>query len=240
MIAMDIAFKIDEFEGPLDLLLHLVKVNEMNILDIEIESITEQYLSYLAKMESMNLEITSSYLVTASELLYIKSKMLLPKEEKEEEIVEDPREELANKLLEYQAYKEISETLKEKENLRKEIYTNAPIDIKKYIDETPTNIETDITLDDLVEAFKSFLIRKEEEKPIKTKVTEKEITVSDRKKSIRNILLIKKKVSFHELFEDYSKEYIVATFLAVLEMVKEKELTIKQENNFSEIICEVV
>ena len=237
---MDIAFKIDEFEGPLDLLLHLVKVNEMNILDIEIECITKQYLEYLEKMEKMNLEITSNYLVTASELLYIKSKMLLPKEEKEEENIEDPREELTNKLLEYQAYKEISETLKEKENLRSEIYTNVPIDIKKYIDEEKTNIETDITLDDLVEAFKTFLIRKEEEKPIKTKVTEKEITVSDRKKNIRNILLTKKKVSFHELFEDYSKEYIVATFLAILEMVKEKELIIKQEANFSDIICEVI
>ena len=86
---MDIEFKIDKFEGPLDLLLHLVKINKMNILDIEIEKITEQYLNYLNKMEKMNLEITSNYLVIASELIYIKSKMLLPRVE--EEIEEDPR-----------------------------------------------------------------------------------------------------------------------------------------------------
>ncbi len=237
---MYIAFRIDEFEGPLDLLLHLVKINKMNILDIEIEDITEQYLEYLEKMESMNLEITSNYLVLASELLYIKSKMLLPIEKEDEEVFKDPREDLASKLLEYQAYKEISETLKEKENLRKELYTGAPIDIKKYTDETNNIIETDITINDLIDAFKDFLIRKEEEKPIKTKVTEKEITVSDRKKSIRNIILLKKRLSFYELFEDYSREYIVATFLAVLEMVKEQELLIKQENNFCDIICEVI
>lgn len=237
---MDIAFKIDEFEGPLDLLLHLVKINEMNIFDIEIEKITEQYLQYLNKMESMNLEITSSYLLMASELLYIKSKMLLPDEKKEEEEEDNPKELLTNKLLEYQTYKEISRALKEKENLRREIYTKSPTDIKKYIGEEKNNFKTDITIDDLVEALKKFLIRKEEEKPIKTKITEKEITISDRKKNIRNILFIKKKVLFNELFEEYGKEYIVATFLALLEMVKEQELTIKQENNFGNIICEVL
>ncbi len=237
---MNIEFRIDEFEGPLDLLLHLVKINKMNILDIEIENITEQYLKYLEKMESMNLEITSNYLVTASELLYIKSKMLLPIEKESEESFSDPREELANKLLEYQVYKEIGQALKEKESLRREIYTSPPVDIKKYSDENNIIIETNINLNDLIEAFKSFLIRKKEEKPIKTKVTEKEITVSDRKNSIRNIIVSKKRISFYELFEDYSREYIVATFLAVLEMVKEQELTIKQENNFSDIICEVI
>lgn len=237
---MDIEFKIDEFEGPLDLLLHLVKINKMNILDIEIEKITEQYLEYLEHMERMNLEVTSNYLVIASELIYIKSKMLLPKTEEEEEIETDPREELTEKLIEYQAYKEITEKLKEKESSRKEIYTNTGVDIKKYIDENESKLETDITLEDLVNAFKEFLIRKEEEKPIKTKVTEKEITVHERKTRIKNILNTKKKVSFYELFEDYTKEYVVATFLAVLELAKEKTLTIKQENNFSEIICEVV
>ena len=100
---MEIDFKINDFEGPLDLLLYLIKQNKMNILDIEIEKITDQYIAYLDKMEEMNLEITSSYLVMASELLYIKSKMLLPKKEEEEseEEEEDPRENLVNRLLEY-------------------------------------------------------------------------------------------------------------------------------------------
>ena len=227
---MDIEFKIDKFEGPLDLLLHLVKINKMNILDIEIEKITEQYLNYLNKMEKMNLEITSNYLVIA--------KMLLPRVE--EEIEEDPREELATKLIEYQVYKEITEKLKEKERNRKEIYTNSGVDIKQYVEDIEKKMETNVELDDLVNAFKKFLLRREEEKPIKTKITEKEITVQERKTRIKNILLTKKKISFYELFEDYNKEYIVATFLAILELTKEKTITIKQENTFSDIICEVI
>ena len=191
---MDIEFKIDKFEGPLDLLLHLVKINKMNILDIEIEKITEQYLNYLNKMEKMNLEITSNYLVIASELIYIKSKMLLPRVE--EEIEEDPREELATKLIEYQVYKEITEKLKEKERNRKEIYTNSGVDIKQYVEDIEKKMETNVELDDLVNAFKKFLLRREEEKPIKTKITEKEITVQERKTRIKNILLTKKKISF--------------------------------------------
>ena len=122
---MNIDFTIDEFNGPLDLLLHLVKESKMDILNIEIEEITNQYLAYLDKMEEMNLEVTSEYLVMASELMYIKSKMLLPKREEEEPDEEeiDPREELVNRLLEYEAYKEITKTLKEKEEIRSEIYT---------------------------------------------------------------------------------------------------------------------
>lgn len=237
---MDIAFKIDEFEGPLDLLLHLVKKNKMDILNIEIEKITEQYLDYLNKMESMNLEVTSNYIVIASELLYIKSQMLLPKSNKDdEEEEEDPRLELSEKLLEYQAYKDISAELKEKESFRKEIYTNNHTDIKQYMDDEVI-MQTDITLDDLVMAFKKYLKRVEEEKPIKTKVTEKEITVRERKNKIINVLSVKKRVVFFELFENYNKEYIVATFLAILELAKENSLTLKQENNFSDIICEVV
>lgn len=234
-------FKIDHFEGALDLLLHLIKQNKMNILDIEIEKITDQYMDYLKKMEEMNLEITSNYLVMASELLYIKSRMLLPqvKCEDDNEVEEDPREELINRLLEYQSYKDISNTLREKENLRREIYTKCPEDMQEYMDKQ-AEIVSNVSLDDLVEAFKKFLVRQAESKPLKTKVTEREITVSDRKNKIRNILGIKKKVSFVELFEDYSKEYIVATFLAILEMAKENELKIIQEDLFDEIVCEVV
>ncbi|MBP3799988.1 MAG: segregation/condensation protein A, partial [Bacilli bacterium] len=115
---MELDFKLDEFSGPLDLLLHLIKENKMDILNIEMEKITDQYMEYLNKMEEMNLEVTSNYLVLASELLYIKSKMLLPRpKDEEEEEEEDPRSELVTRLLEYQTYKEITKTLKEKEEL---------------------------------------------------------------------------------------------------------------------------
>ena len=129
-------FVINDFEGPLDLLLHLIKESKMDIMNIEIEEITKQYMNFLDKQEKMNLEISSEYLVLASELLEIKSKMLLPSfKNEEEEEEEDPREELVNRLLEYQAYKEITKVLQEKEELRKEIYTKSPENIKNYIDE---------------------------------------------------------------------------------------------------------
>lgn len=236
---MELDFKLDDFNGPLDILLHLIKENKMNILDIEIEKITEQYLDYLDKMEQMNLEVTSNYLVMASELLYIKSKMLLPRVVNEEEEVEDdPREELVNRLLEYQTYKEITKTLKEKEELRKEIYTKAPQDIRRYMD-NDINIRQELDVDDLVDAFRKFLERQKEKRPIHTQVTEKEVTVSERRNKIKDIIKVKKRVSFFDLFEDYSKEYVVATFLAILEMAKAGELFISQSNNFDEIICEV-
>ena len=240
---MDIDFKIDDFEGPLDLLLHLIKENKMNILDIEIEKITEQYMSYLNKMEEMNLEVTSNYLVMASELLYIKSRLLLPREKEQEEEVEeeDPREELINRLLEYQAYKDITNILKDKEQLRSEIFTKAPESLKEYVDtDKKIEITTDVTLDDLVDAFRKFLERQREDKPLKTKVTEKEIKVSDRKIKIKDILKTKKHVKFFDLFEDYSKEYIIATFLAVLELAKEGSMRIVQKDNFNDIECEAV
>lgn len=233
-------FRINEFEGPLDLLLHLIKENKMDIMNIEIESITEQYISYLNEQEKMNLEIASEYLVMASELIELKSKLLLPnqKTELDEEEEIDPREDLVNRLLEYQAYKEITKVLKEKEELRKEIYTKSPENVKKYVDED-TKLSSDITLDDLVDAFKKYLERKKESKPLKTKVTTNEISVSSRRLEIKSVLKKKTKVSFFELFPVLNKEYIVATFLAILEMAKNKEIKITQNRNFDDIICEV-
>lgn len=238
---MDIEFKIDEFSGPLDLLLHLIKKNKMNILDIEIEKITDQYMEYLDKCNEMNLEVTSSYLVMASELLYIKSRFLLPHddEDEEESEEEDPREELINRLVEYQAYKDITSILKEKYEERSEVYTKIPEDFKNYSDDS-TLTSSDANIDLLVQAFQKFLERKQAEKPIKTKVTEKEIKVSERKNRIKNLLKVKRKINFFDLFEDYSKEYIVATFLAVLELTKEGEVRIKQDSLFGDIECEAI
>lgn len=237
---MNIEFKIDEFEGPLDLLLHLIKESKMDIFDIEIENITKQYLDYLDKQESLNLDIASEYLVMASELVEIKSKMLLPnpKIDNEEEET-DPREELVNRLVEYQAYKEITKVLEEKENLRKEIYTKSPENINNYIDGEEIKISSDVTLDDLMEAFRKFLDRKKDNKPLHTKVTVNEISVSSRRSDILKLLKSRKRISFFELFPVVSKEYVVATFLAILEMAKSHELVIKQDNIFDEIICEV-
>lgn len=233
--------KLEVFEGPLDLLLHLIKENKMDIFDIEIESITRQYLDYIHKMKEQNLDIASAYLVMASELTLIKARMLLPrpKVDEEETEEEDPRVELVARLLEYQAYKEITKTLKENESKRQEIHTKLPENINNYIEEN-TVITGEGSIDLLVDAFKKFLVRKSEEKPLSTKVTMKEITVSSRKLEIKNILKKEKRVSFFKLFPVSTKEYIVATFLAILDMARNKELLIKQEELFSDIIVEGV
>ena len=238
---MNIEFKINEFEGPLDLLLHLIKESKMDIMNIEIELITKQYMEFLDSQEKMNLEISSEYLVLASELLEIKSRLLLPNNkvlENGEEVNEDPREELVNRLLEYQTYKNITSLLQEKEMLRKDIYTKSPENIKNYIDER-TEIHADVTLDDLLAAFQRYYQRKIDNKPLNTKVTVNEISVSSRRHDIKNILKTKKRVSFFELFPVVSKEYVVATFLAILEMCKNNEINIVQNDTFDDIVCEV-
>ena len=237
---MEIDFKINDFEGPLDLLLHLIKEAKMDIMNIEIEEITRQYMEFLDKQEKMNLEVSSEYLVLASELLEIKSRLSLPRNNTpEEEVEEDPREELINRLLEYQAYKDITKVLQEKELLRRDIYTKIPENIHNYVEENH-EIHADVTLDDLVKALQNYYQRRNDNKPLNTKVTVNEISVSSRRHDIKKLLKSKKRVSFFELFPVMTKEYIVATFLAILEMAKNRELVIKQENNFEDIICEVV
>ncbi len=237
---MEYEVKIDAFEGPLDLLLHLIKESKVEIWDIKITDITDQYLAYIRKMESLNLNIASEYLVMASELMEIKSRMLLPRyQEEQEEEEEDPREALIQKLVEYQKYKDMTKNFRELEELRHEFYTKSPESLKEYAKED-TVLTGDLTLDDLMKAFQKFLDRKQMEKPLSTTITKKEITVEERRNRIRHILQKKKKVDFFELFEEITKEYIVVTFLAVLEMAKKQELKIYQENNFDHIICEVV
>lgn len=233
---MDYSIKINEFEGPLDLLLHLIKESNINIQDIEINEITKQYLDYINKMEELNINIAASYLVMAAELMEIKSKSLLPPSEEEQDEDEEmvSRESLINRLIEYEKYKNMINTFKEMEESRQNIYVKAPERISNYVDTIIVN-NNDTTVDDLVEAFKKFLERLDKEKPISTKITTKEYSVKERKKNIRNILKEKKQVLFTELFDIRSASYIVVTFLSILEMTKEKEITIKQDNNFNDI-----
>lgn len=235
---MDYNIKIDAFEGPLDLLLHLIKEKNVDIYDISIEEITKSYLDYINKMEELNINVASSYLVMAAELMEIKSKSLLPKVESEEDNEEEEvsRENLINKLVEYKKYKEMTEVFKELEINRNNIYIKPPENINNYINNEIYNEE--IEIDKLVEAMKNFLNRKKLEKPLKTKITNKEYSVKERKNSIRNIIRNKKRVEFTELFEEYNKSYIAVTFLSVLELAKEHELKISQDKNFDNIFIE--
>lgn len=237
---MDYSVKIDEFEGPLDLLLHLIKQSNINIQDIDISVITAQYLDYINKMDELNINVAASYLVMAAELMEIKSKSLLPRTEEEsteEDDEEVSKERLINKLIEYQKYKDMTSTFKDLELERQKIYIKSPEKISNYIDNTITN-DGDTSIDDLVNAFKGFLERLDREKPITTKITNKEYSVKSRKQGLRKLLKEHPRVKFTELFEEISTPYIVVTFLSILEMTKENEIVLRQDGNFKDIIIE--
>lgn len=224
---------IDEFEGPMDLLLHLIKKDNIDIIDISIEKITKQYLDYIEEMENLNLDIASEYLIMAAELLEIKSSKLLPKQENDE-VEEDLEANFINRLIEYKQYKEITQQFKELEENRKEVYTKIPDSLNEYKQNSTIDLG-DTTIADLISAMNKFLSRKELEKPLNTKITTKEYNIDERSYEIRKILKKNKKMNFKELFEVYRKDYIVVTFLAILSMAKKQEIEIKQDNNFNDI-----
>ena len=238
---MEYSIKIDEFEGPLDLLLHLVKESNINIYDINICEITNQYLDYIHKQEELNIDVDSSYLVMAASLMEIKSKSLLPSKKEVNEEVEDEelsRETLIQKLIDYEKYKEITKNFKQLELDRKNIYTKAPSKLNEMLDTKFIN-DSNTTVDDLINAFSMFLERKNMEKPVVTKFTSKEYSVRKRKSDIRTYLLKKGKAEFSELFTIYSKSFVVVTFLSILELAKEDEVMINQESNFDKIYIEL-
>lgn len=226
---------IPSFEGPLDLLLHLIRKSNININEISIDEITKQYLDYINKMEEMNLNIASEYLVMAAELMEIKSASLLPKVENSEEVEENPKEKLINRLLEYEQYKKITDTFKNLESLRNEVFTREPDNLLNYKDEDSV-VDYGVDLNDLLEAFSKFLEQKELDKPLNTKVTNKEYSISKRSHEIKKILKEKHQVNFEDLFETYTKDYVVVTFLSILSMTRKQEIDIEQENNFKNII----
>lgn len=227
---------LPDFEGPLDLLLHLIKQENINITEISIDKITSQYLDYINKMDEMNLNIASEYLVMAAELIEIKSSTLLPKKEiEDDQYEEDPKEALINKLLEYEQYKNVTNTFKELEALRQEVYTKEPNILNEY-QEYQENIDYGVNLNDLIEALRKFMEQKELSKPLNTKITNKEYSVGKRCNEIRKILKQKKQVNFADLFDIITKEYIIVTFLSILSMSRKQEIELEQENNFKNII----
>lgn len=227
---------IDNFDGPLDLLLHLIKEQDIDIYDIKIEDITKQYLDYIRHMKELNLEIASEYLVMASELIEMKSKMLLPKkkEKEEDDYEEDPRELLIERLLAYKRYKEVTSEFKDLELTRKMVFTREPDNLNRYVKEDENSEELGVA--DLIDAFNNLLKRKELDRPIATKITKKEISVTEKVNKIKNILRNKKKINFEDIFEVSTKEEVIISFLSVLEMVKKDEILLTQEGNFKNIV----
>ncbi|MFS0863496.1 segregation/condensation protein A [Fredinandcohnia sp. 179-A 10B2 NHS] len=235
--------KIDTFEGPLDLLLHLINRLEIDIYDIPVSEITEQYLFYIHTMKELQLDIASEYLVMAATLLAIKSKMLLPKQEEElldEEIdmdyEEDPREELMNRLIEYRKYKEAAEDLKVLEEERSQIFTKPPSDLSEYAKDISVDRSLDVNLYDMLGAFQKLLRRKKLQKPLSTRITRQEIPIEKRMEEIvKELRGFKGKKKFTDLFPYHDKNHIVVTFLAILELMKNNMIFIEQQNNFSDI-----
>lgn len=238
---MDYLIDIKNFHGPLDLLLHLVRSTEMDIYEINTSVIIEEYLNYIESMQNLNIDIASEFLVMAATLVHLKSKMLIGSTEEtseEESIFEiNSEEELKSRILEYEKYKNITEVFKELEEKRMDFFTKEPASLKEYSDKSLLN-DGSVTLEDLISALLSFQDRINEQKPIATKITKKELSVEDRIVSIKDKLKKAKKMNFLELFEEMNKEYLIVTFLAILEMNKNDEITIYQEKNFDQIIVE--
>lgn len=235
--------KIDAFEGPLDLLLHLINRLEIDIYDIPVSEITEQYLFYIHTMKELQLDVASEYLVMAATLLAIKSKMLLPKHEEsledefEFEYEEDPRDELVERLIEYRKYKEAASDLKSLELERGLMFTKPPSDLADFSTEvSPERRDLDVSLYDMLGALQKLLRRKKLQRPLPTKISRQEIPIEQRMDEIlRDLQLNKGRRSFFDLFPRREKDHIVITFLAVLELMKRREIIVEQEGNFSEI-----
>jgi len=239
---MEYKVVLEAFEGPLDLLLHLIEKEKVDIYDIPIAKITDQYLEYINTMKSIDLDMTSEFLLMAATLLEIKSKMLLPSSNDNEEQLEfeevDPREELVRKLLEYKKYKAAAEKLKIRADIHSKVFFKRKEELEEFLGQDSLEIEN-VDFEELLIAYLNVLNKTNVNlKEIKlTEIQRDEITIEECMKKLENIIKEKKKVKFEELFnEKISKIKIVVTFLAILELAKLKIIKIAQENNFGEII----
>jgi segregation and condensation protein A len=241
---MELKVHLEAFEGPLDLLLHLIDKNKINIYDIPIASITEQYMEYLSEMEKYNLEIASEFLVMASTLLNIKSKMLLPREEDENGEEIDPREELVQKLVEYRMVRTLSNELYDMHQNADNLYFRDPSIPKEVLEyEEPVDTKelmADLTLQRLGDIFESVLRRKEDRKdPIRARfgdIPKEEISLERRMGDVRDYVFKHKKCSFRSMLNSQSSKMdVIVTFLSILELMKTGVIIVSQENIFDDI-----
>jgi segregation and condensation protein A len=242
---MKVTYKLEVFEGPLDLLLHLIDKNELDIYNIPIKEITDQYLEFIQAMHELELEVTSEFLVMAATLLSIKSKMLLPKPpviefddsyyDMEDEL--DPRAELIQKLIEYRKYKSIADMLRDKEVERSLVFTREPEDLTPFLPEVQENPVKGLDVSDLLIAFQRTL-RKMVNRNTVARIRRDEISVKDRMKEVVELLREKGgKVLFSKLFDyEWTREEIVVTFLALLELMKMKKVMCYQHSLFEDIV----
>lgn len=232
--------KLDGFEGPLDLLLHLINQYEIDIYDIPVAVITEQYMHYIHTMQQLELNIASEYLVMAATLLAMKSQLLLPNQatldEESAMEEEDPRDELMNRLIEYRKFKEAAEDLKEKELSADKLYTRPPAPLPDKPELKPLE-PGEVTVYDMVAALQRVFRRREWSQPLDTKIQRAEIMLEDRMGEVlQSVKARKEGVDFFELFPERTKQHIVVTFMAILELMKKQQIFCKQKRHFDELI----
>ena len=249
LFVMGISVKLEAFEGPLDLLLHLIDKNKVNIYDIPIADITEQYMEYVRKMQEENLDIVSEFLVMAATLLDIKCRMLLPKEVDEEGNEEDPRAELVEQLLEYKLFKAMAEELKGQQlDALKTYYRkpDIPEEVSGYTPPVDLNeVVGEVNLIKLNAIFADVMKRKEDKvDPVRSKfgkIEKEEVTMSEKLVDIKAFMMEHKSFGFRELLmKGASKVAVIVTFLVVLELMKTGFITVKQEGTCEEIYIDVI
>ncbi|HPG39871.1 MAG TPA: segregation/condensation protein A [bacterium] len=234
--------KLDTFEGPLDLLLFLIKKNEVDIYDIPVSKITQQFLEYLDIIKLLDIEFASDFILLASTLLRIKAQMLLPKPsiEEDEEVVEDPRQELVYRLLEYKRFKDVAENLSEKEEFARNLYTRGSFKIESpgFADEL-VDERADVSLFDLVTAFKTIV--EKNKKVVVHRVRMLNVNLEERIEFVISRIKEYGEINFTALFEPTDDKLVwIVTFIAILELVKNQVIMALQSETFGEIILRML
>lgn len=227
----ELKLKLGEFAGPLDLLLFLIKQEKANIFDIPIAKITDEYLKYIRLMKKLDISLAGDFLVMAATLIEIKSKMLLPKEIKEEleEDTEDPREALVRQLLEHQKFKNAAQMLYERSTVEQAVFPRGKIESDE------NNAETNATVFDLLTVFQKILSRHKEE--IQMEIEREEITLAEMLKTLKTRILSGKELSVSQFFEEmHTKRELVTAFMAILEIVRTEGIKLMQSATFGDII----
>lgn len=241
---MSLEVRLQVFEGPLDLLLHLIEKNKVDIYDIPIVDITEQYLDYIRQMQREDMNIMSEFLVMAATLIDIKCRMLLPKEVNEDGEEEDPRAELVEKLLEYKMYKYMSYELKDRQLDAEKVWFKTKTMPKEVVEYTPPvdyeQLIGEVNLSGLREIFESVIKRQENKiDPIRStfgKIEKDEVDMDAKMIYVQDYVLMQKKCSFRNLLErQHSKAEVIVTFLVILELMKVGKILIEQEDAFDDI-----
>jgi segregation and condensation protein A len=238
--------KIDAFEGPLDLLLHLIKTLEIDIYDIPVSEITDQYLDFIHHMQKLELDVAGDYLVMAATLIAMKSRMLLPKPEnlddEAEEPYEDPEETkktLVRRLLEYRQYKEAAEALRVQEETRRRLFAKAAADLTGFNGRRsmPIPREGRASVEDMIRAVRKMMYRKRMSRPLRTKIARQPMPIGKQMQAVIGMLRrIGHPVWLDDLLPSADRAYVIVTFLALLELMKENRIDCSQKTNFSNIL----